>query len=127
MATNPHRLTRFALAAVVAAAALTACGGRSEVDLTASGKELLAKNDLPGAIIQFKSALQKQPDYAEARMLLGKALLENGDPVSAVVEFGKAQELQTPQEQVVPPLARAMLLMGDEKKVLAQFAKTRLN
>ena len=127
MATAPHRLTRLALAALVAVAALTACGGKSEADLTASGKELLAKNDLPGAIIQFKSALQKQPDYAEARLMLGKALLENGDPVSAVVEFGKAQELRTPEEQVVPPLARAMLLLGEEKKVLAQYAKTRLN
>ena len=127
MATTPHRMTRFALAALVAAAALSACGGKSGADLTASGKELLAKNDLPGAIIQFKSAIQKQPDYAEARLMLGKALLENGDPVSAVVEFGKAQELQSPEEQVVPPLARAMLLMGDEKKLLAQFGKTRLN
>ena len=127
MATTKHHMTRLALAAVVATVALTACGGKSEADLTASGKELLAKSDLPGAIIQFKSALQKQPDYAEARLLLGKALLENGDPVSAVVEFGKAQELQTPEEQVVPPLARAMLLMGDEKKLLGQFGKTSLN
>ncbi len=126
MATIKHRLTRLAFAAVVAAAALTACGGKSEADLTVSGKELLAKKDLAGAIIQFKSALQKQPDYAEARLLLGKALLDNGDPVSAVVEFGKAQELQTPEEQVVPPLARAMLLMGDEKKLLTRFGKTRL-
>ena len=127
MAIIQHRMTRLALAAVIGAAALAACGGKSEVDLTASGKELLAKNDLPGAIIQFKSALQKQPDYAEARLQLGNALLENGDPVSAVVEFGKAQELQMPEEQVVPPLARAMLLMGDEKKLLAQFGTTRLD
>ena len=126
MAIIQHRMTRLALAAVIGAAALAACGGKSEVDLTASGKELLAKNDLPGAIIQFKSALQKQPDYAEARLQLGNALLENGDPVSAAVEFGKAQELQMPEEQVVPPLARAMLLMGDEKKLLAQFGTTRL-
>ena len=61
MAITTHRMTRLALAAVVAAAALTACGGKSEADLTASGKELLAKNDLPGAIIQFKSALQNNP------------------------------------------------------------------
>jgi len=126
MATAKHRMNRLALVAVIAAAALAACGGKSEADLTASGKQLLEKNDLPGAIIQFKSALQKQPDYAEARLLLGKALLDSGDPVSAVVEFNKAQELQTPEEQVVPPLARAMLLMGDEKKLLTQFGKLRL-
>ena len=126
MATTRTRLNRLALAAVVAAAALAACGGKSEADLTASGKGLLDKKDLPGAIIQFKSALQKQPDYADARLLLGIALLESGDPVSALVELNKARELQTPDEQVVPPLARAMLLMGDEKKLLAQFGKLRL-
>ena len=126
MAANPHRMTRFALAAFVAAAALVACGGKSEAELTASGKELLAKDDLPGAIIQFKTAIQKQPKSAQARLMLGIALFESGDPVSAVVEFGKAQELQVPDEQVLPTLARAMLLMGDEKKLLAQWGTTRL-
>jgi putative PEP-CTERM system TPR-repeat lipoprotein len=120
-------MTRFALAAFVAAVALAACSGKSEAELMTSGKELLAKDNLPGAIIQFKNAIQKQPKSAQARLLLGIALFESGDPVSAVVEFGKAQELQVPDEQVLPTLARAMLLMGDEKKLLAQFATTRLN
>lgn len=127
MATTPHRMTRFALAAFVAVTALAACSGKSESEFTAAGKELLAKDDVPGAIIQFKNAIQKQPKSAQARLMLGIALLENGDPVSAVVEFEKAQDLQVPDEQVLPTLARAMLLMGDEKKLLAQLGTTRLN
>ena len=111
---------------MVAAAALGGCGGRSEADLTASGKQLMEKKDLPGAIIQFKSALQKQPDSGEARLLLGRALLDSGDPVSAQVELRKAQELQIPDEKVVPPLVRAMLAMGEQNKLLAQYASLRL-
>ena len=42
--------------------------------LVASAKALLAKNDNSAAIIQLKNALQKDPDIAEARFLLGKAL-----------------------------------------------------
>ena len=126
MATAPFRMTRLVSSVVLAVAVLAACGGRSEADLTASGKELQAKNDLPGAIIQFKSALQKQPDSAEARLLLGKALLDSGDPLSALVELRKAQELQTPDEEVVPPIARAMVMVGDESKLIAQYSNTRL-
>ena len=110
----------------MAAALATGCGGKSEEDLTASGKKLMAEKDLAGAVIQFKSALQKAPNLAEARLLLGKALLETGDPVAAMVELRKAQELGSPDEEVMPSLARAMLLMGDAAKVVVQYGELRL-
>jgi putative PEP-CTERM system TPR-repeat lipoprotein len=105
---------------------LAGCGGGSERELTESGKALMAKKDTKGAVIQFKNALQKNPQSAEVRLLLGRALLESGDPVLALVELRKAQELQTPDEQVIPDLARAMLLLGEEAKVIVQFAGLKL-
>ena len=126
MAQTPRQFARLLIGAMMAATVLSGCGGKSEADLTADGKQLLAKKDLPGAIIQFKSALQKQPDSGEARLLLGIALLESGDPVSAQVELRKAQELQIPDERAVPPLVRAMLAMGEQNKLLAQYASLRL-
>ena len=131
MATSTLRLPRLASGVVMTACALAlfamaGCGGRSEAELTASGKELMAKNDLPGAIIQFKSALQAAPDSADARLHLGKALLESGDPISALVELRKALELQVPEEQVLPPIARAMVMVGEETKLIAQYGNTRL-
>ena len=121
------RKTSAHLAAVVLVGLLAACGGRSEEELVASGKDLLAKKDLPAAIIQFKSAIQQRADFGEARLLLGVALLDSGDPVSALVELQKAQELQIPDEQVMPPIARSMVLVGDVAKVIAQFGGVRLN
>jgi putative PEP-CTERM system TPR-repeat lipoprotein len=105
--------------------ALAACGGAG-TDLVASGKALLAQKDTRGAVIQFKNALQKNPNSAEARFLLGKTLLDSGDPVAALVELRKAQELQTPDDQVIPELARAMLLVGEEARVIAQYAEISL-
>ena len=113
-----HRVARLLACASTAAVLLAGCGGKSEEDLTASGKKLMADKDLPGAIILFKSALQKAPNMAEARLMLGKALLEAGDPVAALVELRKAQELGSPDDEAAPVLARAMLLMGDGAKVL---------
>lgn len=126
MANLVHRSSRLVLAMAVAAVVLTGCGGKSEEELIESGKKQLEQKDLAGAIIQFKSALQRQPDSAQARLLLGKALLDIGDPVSAAVELRKAQEQSASQDEVVPALARAMLMTGEEAKVLSQFGEVKL-
>jgi tetratricopeptide (TPR) repeat protein len=47
--------------------------------LVASAKEYLAKGDQKAAVIQLRSALQKNNDLAEARFLLGRALLDIDD------------------------------------------------
>jgi cellulose synthase operon protein C len=122
------RSTAAALAAFAVATALLlpGCGGESEANLVASGKEYLEKKDARAAVIQLKNAIARNPESAEARALLGRALLETGDPVAATVELRKAQELKAPDEQVLPDLARSMLLIGEEAKVIAQFGDLRL-
>lgn len=115
-----------ALTLTLAALLLTACAGESDTQLIASAQQLLAKKDNKGAVIQLKTALQKNPDSAEARLLLGKTLLEQGDPVTALVELRKAQELRVPDERVVPDMARAMLAVGDGDKLIAQFGALKL-
>ncbi len=112
---------------VAAAITLAACGGQSSDDLAAAGKAAMAQRDYAAAIIQFKSALQKEPQSGELRLQLGLALLEMGDPVSALVELQKAQELQVADDKVIPPLARALVSVGDDTKLLAQYGDTRLN
>ena len=119
-----HATLGFCLTALTLA--LSGCGGPSDADLTASAKTLLESKDTRGAVIQLKNALQKNPQSAEARFLLGKALLASGDPTSALVELRKAQELQVPDVQVIPELARAMVLVGEEGRLIAQYANTKL-
>ena len=126
MIQTPHRMNSLACGLAIAAVLLAGCGGKSEADLTASGKQLLAEKNPSAAIIQLKSALQKAPESAEARLLLGKALLDNGDPVSALVELRKAQELRSSDEEVVPSIAQAMLLTGEHARMIEQYGTLRL-
>jgi tetratricopeptide (TPR) repeat protein len=60
---------------------------------TNSGKRLLDAGDLNGAISQFRSAIQSQPNYAAAHYQLGLALQRSGQKDEARKEFEKATEL----------------------------------
>ena len=112
--------------AVLAAVFLVGCAPDKPEALVASAKEYLARNDRNAAVIQLKNALQREPDLAEARFLLGKALLENGDVAAAEKELNKANELRYPFDQLAPALARVALARRDPKKVIADFGKVEL-
>jgi len=107
-------------------ALLAGCGQESSAALLASAKDYLAKKDSRAAVIQLKSALQKQPDLAEARFLLGQSLLSSGDAVSAEIELRKALDLKYPAAVVVPVLAWSLVLQGKGQQVIHDFASTDL-
>lgn len=115
------------LTALVASVLLTACSNQSPEQQLQSAKEYLQKSDAKSALIQLKSALQKNPDLGEARFLLGKLLLEDGDAKGAEIEFRKALAAKYSEPIVVPELASTLLLMGQAQQVVAQFGSTRLN
>jgi len=104
---------------------LAACGGGDADSLLASAKDYLAKHDDKSAVIQLKNALEKKPDLAEARFLLGRTLLETGDVPAAEKELRRARDLKFPDAQVDPLLARTWVLMGDYKKVIDEFSQVQ--
>jgi putative PEP-CTERM system TPR-repeat lipoprotein len=115
-------ISRFTALVALVAGLLAGCGPGTPEALVASAKDYLAKNDRNAAVVQLKTALQKNPDYPEARFLLGKTLLETGDVASAEKELRKAAELKYPYDQVAPVLARAVLFRGGGRKVVDEFA-----
>src|SRR4051794_13221859 len=119
---NSYFSMRAASLGAVLMLLVTGCGESPEA-LLASAKQYLAKQDNKAAVIQLRNALQKNPDLAEARFLLGKALLDSGDAPGAEKELRAASTLQFPDEQVVPPWARSLVLIGDYKKVVDDLAK----
>jgi cellulose synthase operon protein C len=121
----PRRLAAVAAAAAVALL-LAACSGESERDLVASAKAYIEKKDHKAAIIQLKSALQKQPQSAEARFLLGQALLNDGNAVAAVVELEKAHDLKHADDEVLPLLAQALMATRQAKKVTDLYSRVTL-
>ena len=116
---------RGAALAVVSMIVLGGCSERPE-SMVASAKDFLAKNDRPAAVIQLRNALQKNPDLAEARFLLGKSLLENGEYLAAEKELRKASEFGYSYDEVTPLLARALVLHGDHKAVIDEFGKAEI-
>ena len=58
-----------------------------------SGKALLAKGDLSGAMVQLNDAIAAQPDLKEAHLLLAEALQKQGRPDDALAERRKAEHL----------------------------------
>lgn len=105
---------------------LSGCSRQSDTDLLASAKSLLDKNDARAASIQLKAALQRNPNLAEARFLLGKTLLDGGDATAAEVELQKALDLHYDDNDVIPELARALQAQGQYRKIVDLFGRTRL-
>lgn len=101
---------------------LAACNTETPQSLIASGQEYAAKKDHKAAAIQFKTALQLDPQSAQARFLLGQELLLSGDPISAALELSKAMDQKYAPDQVVPALARALLLSGEYKKLTTLYS-----
>ncbi|MEO6320708.1 MAG: XrtA/PEP-CTERM system TPR-repeat protein PrsT, partial [Polaromonas sp.] len=114
------------LSAWLVALVLAACSEKPEA-MIVSAKDYLAKNDSKAAVIQIKNALQSDPNFPEARFLLGTALLDSGDPVGAETELRKALDLKHPQDLVIPPLASALLAQGQAKKLTDEFSRTELS
>lgn len=117
----------LALTALLTALLLAGCADESPDKRIAAARAHLQNKDTSAAVIEIKNALQKNPDMAEARFLLGSTLLKSGDPVSAEVELRKALALKYPETVVVPELARAMLMLGQAKKLVDEFGALRFD
>lgn len=110
----------------LSATMMTACSGDSPEQLVAAAKASIAKRDSKAAVIQLKSALQRNGSLAEARFLLGKTLLESGDVNGATIELNKARELGYDSNELTPVLAAAMVLRGEGAKLIGQYGSTEL-
>ena len=118
------RWAHFALLAVLLATiALQGCNRDTPEKFIASGKAYLEKRDFPAAVIQFKNAVQKDPDAPEPRYLLGIALEEEDDPTSAEIELRKALAAGYPSEVATPALVRVLLARGQFEKALSEATR----
>ncbi len=79
--------------------------------------QALEKNDTATAVIHLKNALQKDPDNARARYVLGKTYLARSEPQNAEKELERAQSLKFDANLVLPLLAKSMLLSGKLKEL----------
>lgn len=101
---------------------LAGCGDRT-TDLThlAKAKEANDKGDLRTSVIELKNALQKNPNHAEARRLLGEISAKLGNGAAAEKELRRAIELGVAREGVLLSLAEALQLQGKHQAILDEI------
>ena len=106
---------------VLFGALIAGCTNESAETFIGSARSYIDKQDYAAAVIELKSALQKEPQNGEARYLLGEALLKSGDFARAEIELRKARDLNFSAELVYPALARALIGQGEIKKALSEL------
>lgn len=76
------------------------------------------RGDIRSAMIELKNALQRDPENAEARLLLGRMHLLLGDGDSAEKELKAAERYGSPPETTLVHMGRAMLLQRRFEELL---------
>ena len=110
----------LAMALLIVVLSSGGCGEKAgNVDrLIADARQERDKGSHNAAIIHLKNLLQKSPEHAEARYLLGVTYVDTGDFVSAEKELRRALELKYDPAKVIPPLGKSLLMTGALQKVL---------
>lgn len=95
-------MTRHAMLvmAVLICFAMVGCKSHTKESLNSEGEALFQQGNYNGAIVHYKNALEKDPNFVSARFNLGLAYLETGKLDQAEREFQKVQ-LQNPQDSRV--------------------------
>jgi cellulose synthase operon protein C len=75
------------------------------------------RQDMDGAILQLKNALQQDARLLTVHVLLGKALLSRSEAAAAEVEFNEALQLGINRAEVAVPLAQALVAQGKQADV----------
>lgn len=84
------------------------------------------KDDMPGAVIQLKNALQQDQRMLAAHLLLGKALLRDGDLKGAEAAFEEALKQGVNRAEVALPLGQVYLALGRPEAVIERIAAAGL-
>lgn len=85
-------------------------------------KDFEDNGDLKGGVIELKNAIQKNPDSAQARLLLGQIYLKLGHGDEAEKELSRAEKLGVNPESIKLQLGKAWLLMGEYNRVLEEIS-----
>lgn len=85
------------------------------------------KNEMPGAVIQLKNALQQDSKMLAAHLLLGKALLRNGELKGAEAAFEEALKQGVNRGEVALPLGLVYLALGHPEAVIEKISAAGLS
>lgn len=100
---------------------LSGCGGESSQTLLAQARTSIQAGDRKAALIQLKSAIQKDEQNAEARFELAQLQMQLGDYAAAEKELRRAREYGLGADKVNPLLAQVLIRLGEFQRVLDEI------
>jgi putative PEP-CTERM system TPR-repeat lipoprotein len=116
---------KLAALAVIMALGIGAAGcddqGPTAEQHLQKARESIESNEWRTAVIELKNAIQKEPELAEARLMLGRTYVELGSGTDAEKELLRARDLGADPQAVQIALADAWLLQGENQQVLDFF------
>lgn len=84
------------------------------------------KDDVAGAVIQLKNAIQQDQRMLAAHLLLGKALVRSGDLKGAEAAFEEAVKQGVSRGEVALPMAHLYLALGEPKMTIDRVPTANL-
>jgi len=109
------------LLSIVVAVGFSGCGSKSKEGLHAEGVKLLNAGNPGGAIVLFKSALEKDENFADARYQLARAYAAMGKREQAEKEFTKALKQNPSRDEIQLELAK-LAIAGNKGEEAANLA-----
>jgi len=113
-------LATILLAALSMGAGCEKLRNLTDVEYVQRAKVFQNEGDSASAVVELKNALQKNPNNAEARWILGEIYVDQGLGREAEKELRRASELGIHGDAIKVALGRALLLQNEFSKALAQ-------
>jgi len=100
-----------------------ACTSANVIAHNNLGNALFQKGKVDEAIVHYQTALQINPDYAEAHINLGNALLQRGKVDEAIVHYQTALQIHPDDAKAQANLGNALFQKGNADEAIAHFQK----
>lgn len=117
-------MKKISLTAVALIAVLSGCSGKDAAEHFQDAVQYSQNNEYNAAVIELKSAIAKEPDNSEYRLLLARTYLKTGDAVSAEKEFDRALRNGANPESIAIEVIQASYLAENYQNVLSLFTET---
>lgn len=100
---------------------LVGCEQETSQDFYQRAIQYHERGEFASSIIELKNALQRNPENADARFLLGQIYLKTRNLAGAEKELLHAQKYGIPAGKLIEPLSRTWFLQGQFQKVLTEL------
>lgn len=115
----------ISIASLLLLTLLTACSKKDSAEHYRDAQNLIATEQYNAAIIELRSAIQKNENDYLYRLALGHALLKSGDALSAERELERALRYGASYQEVALDLIKAHYLSGNYPAAAALYADAK--